>query len=557
MAVRSGATAGGIKPMLDMNALVADIEGVERNCVQRGMLEANPRRVAELRERVSALQKRGDAIRKERNKVAKAGRGDSEEAIEARRHGAALRDEMQALEAAQVPLREALLEEALRIPNTTHAQSPIGDESAAITVGFFGELTKPTMTDASVTASESTGAEHSSIDGWTPATPPHMLDPGQTALDHSVIADNLGIVDFDAAARSTGPKFSMLTGDGAMLELGVVNHVLGRMRSRGFMPILPPDVAHQSVIAGCGFQPRGDESNIYPLEGTDLCLSATSEIALAGMLADTILPEPATSLPRLYAAFSHCFRREAGAAGRASRGLYRLHQFSKVEMMIVCENRTCDDALAEVPERLRRQGIRTLLERQLLATGAAATKEEAGAKVADRLGPRPTLISDAWLEVLVGLQAGTMSELGLRGRILNMPTMELGASAHRKFDLEAWMPGRDVGDDAPPGGWGEVTSASNCTDYQARRLGIRYRDPGTGKPVFAHTLNATAAAIPRVLVALLETYQTPTGSVRLPPNCPAFALLPEELEPAVEGQRGIHCRRRHADTLLPATDGDC
>ena len=358
------------------------------------------------------------------------------------------------------------------------------------------------------------------MDGWTPATPPHMLDPGQAALDHSVIAENLGIVDFDAAARSTGPKFSMLTGDGAMLELGVVNHVLGRMRSRGFMPILPPDVAHQSVIAGCGFQPRGDESNIYPLEGTDLCLSATSEIALAGMLADTILPEPATSLPRLYAAFSHCFRREAGAAGRASRGLYRLHQFSKVEMMIVCENRTCDDALAEVPERLRRQGIRDVLQRQLIATGAAATTDEAEAKVADRLGPRPTLVSDAWLEVLVGLQAGTMAELGLRGRILNMPTMELGASAHRKFDLEAWMPGRDVGDDAPPGGWGEVTSASNCTDYQARRLGIRYRDPGTGKPVFAHTLNATAAAIPRVLVALLETYQTPTGSVRLPPSCP-------------------------------------
>jgi seryl-tRNA synthetase len=173
-------------------------------------------------------------------------------------------------------------------------------------------------------------------------------------------------------------------------------------------------------------------------------------------------------------------------------------------------------------------------------TDPEEARRSAQAHVESVLGPAPTLESDAWLEALVGVQASLMESLGLRGRVLDMPTRELGASAHRKFDLEAWMPGRQVGEeDAAPGAWGEVTSASNCTDYQARRLGLRYRDPATKKLAFAHTLNGTAVAVPRVIVAMLETWQQDDGAVVVPQPLRPFLGGKQLLEPIDSARQGI------------------
>eukprot|EP00038_Savillea_parva_P014709 m.217078 g.217078 ORF g.217078 m.217078 type:complete len:318 (+) comp28855_c0_seq1:486-1439(+) len=226
-----------------------------------------------------------------------------------------------------------------------------------------------------------------------------------------------------------------------------------------------PPCFHQTLYAKVpsttvGFNPAGKRRKCTDLTrrivmAWAICvLVGTAEIPLAALHADDVLP--ASVLPRRYAAFGHCFRAEAGGPGAESRGLYRVHQFSKVEMFCIS---TEDD-------------------------------------------------SDAQLEALLAQQMALCDELGLHYRVLDMPTLELGAPAYRKYDIEAWMPGRNA--------FGEICSASNCTDYQSRRFGIRYRDETDGKPRFAHTLNATAIAVPRIVLALLENGQQSDGSVILP-----------------------------------------
>lgn len=250
-----------------------------------------------------------------------------------------------------------------------------------------------------------------------------------------------------------------------MLELALVQWAMSKASEAGYDVMLPPDVAYTRTVMGCGFSPRGEDSTdsqIYSIPDDDLCLVGTSEIAIAGFASHDLTPEAA--LPVKMAAFSHCFRREAGSGGTANRGLYRLHQFSKVELFQVVHPSS----------------------------------------------------SDATLEAIVQLQRAMFLELGLHFRVLDMPTMELGASAYRKYDIEAWMPCRqEHADAAEAGSWGEISSASNCTDYQARRLGIKYR-PAEGGTHFAHTLNGTACAIPRIIVCLLEYGQQADGTVRIP-----------------------------------------
>jgi len=220
-------------------------------------------------------------------------------------------------------------------------------------------------------------------------------------------------------------------------------------------------------VAGHGFNPRGAESNIYAVDGTDLCLIATAEITLGGYNAGKVFtPE---QLPIRYAGISHCFRREAGSAGQFSKGMYRVHQFTKVEMFAFCLPQDSEDML-------------------------------------DRI---------------VAVEERVFQGLELPYRIVDTCTGDLGGPAYRKFDFEAWMPGR--GD---KGEYGEVTSASNCTDYQARRLGIRYKDQG-GKNPFVHTLNGTALAVSRALVGLLENFQQADGSIRMPEKLAAYTGFKE------------------------------
>jgi seryl-tRNA synthetase len=209
------------------------------------------------------------------------------------------------------------------------------------------------------------------------------------------------------------------------------------------------------VLTGLGFNPRGAESNIYPLEGTDTCLVGTAEITLGGYYADQIVD--ISQGPILMAGLSHCFRREAGAHGQFSKGLYRVHQFTKVEMFAIC-----------LPDQ-----------------------------------------SDALHETLREIEEEIFTALEIPFRVVDTCTGDLGAPAYRKYDLEAWMPGRGSGE------YGEVTSTSNCTDFQARRLGIRYKDAqGRNRPV--HMLNGTAMAVSRGIISILENFQQADGSVRIP-----------------------------------------
>jgi seryl-tRNA synthetase len=267
----------------------------------------------------------------------------------------------------------------------------------------------------------------------------------------------LKLVDFEAGSAVAGQKFYFLKNEAALLELALVQYAMSTLVKAGYTPVITPDVAKVDVLEGIGFMPRGPETQIYSLANTDLCLVATAEITLGGMHRDQILDE--ANLPIKYVGLSHCFRTEAGAPGRDTRGLYRVHQFTKVEMFAFC---TPDQS----------EGIH--------------------------------------LELL-GLEEKIFQGLGLPYHVIDTCSGDLGGPAYRKYDLEAWMPGRGQG-----GEFGEVTSTSNCTDFQARRLNIRYKGPKHKGTRFVHTLNGTAVAVTRAILAILENYQNADGSVTIP-----------------------------------------
>lgn len=272
----------------------------------------------------------------------------------------------------------------------------------------------------------------------------------------------------------SGSKFYYLRGAAAILELALINWAMQRVSTKhGFEAITTPDLVRGHVLERCGFQPRGENSQVYGVQGHDLYLAGTAEIPLGGLFIDRTFAE--SELPVRVAAFGHCFRTEAGAAGAAGRGLYRVHQFSKVEMFVVCH-----------PSQ-----------------------------------------SDALLEELVAIEEEMFQDLGLHFVSLDMPSDDLGAPANKKVDIEAWMPGLAR--------YGEVSSASNCTDYQARRLNIRFKPSGGASNApssFCHTLNATAAAVPRLIVAILENFQRDDGSVVVPEVLRSYAGGLEVIAPS-------------------------
>jgi seryl-tRNA synthetase len=262
-------------------------------------------------------------------------------------------------------------------------------------------------------------------------------------------------IDMERAARLSGSRFAYLRGDLAMLELALVTWTLHKLRGHGFEPVIPPVLVREQALYGTGFLPD-TEQQIYSLPGDDLYLAGTSEVALASLHAGEILD--AADLPLRYAGFSPCFRREAGAAGRDTRGIFRVHQFDKVEMFSFVE--------------------------------PARSLEEH--------------------ERLLAIEEEIMGDLGIPYRVVNIAVDELGASAAKKYDIEAWLPGQ--------GRYRELTSTSNTTDFQARRLDIRARDSSGsgGRPEVVYTLNGTAVAVGRTIVALLENGQRDDGSVELP-----------------------------------------
>jgi seryl-tRNA synthetase len=274
-------------------------------------------------------------------------------------------------------------------------------------------------------------------------------------------------IDMERGARLSGSRFAFLRGQLVFLELALVRWALELLQGHGFEPVIPPVLVREHALYGTGMWPD-TEQQIYALPGDDLYLVGTSEVALASLHAEEILD--AADLPRRYAGFSPCFRREAGAAGRDTRGLFRVHQFDKVEMFSFV-----------APE-----------------------------------------VSPAEHERILAIEEEILGTLGIPYRVVNIAADDLGASAAKKFDLEAWLPGQ--------GRYRELTSCSNTTDFQARRLDIRMRGEG-GRPEILHTLNGTAVAVGRTIIALLENGQREDGSVVLPEVLVPFGA-PGVLEPA-------------------------
>lgn len=409
--------------MLDYRFIKENLEAVKKNIADRNM-KADADEVVRLFDRKNELTTALQALQQQRNANAQAMKGKLEADVRARLidEGKKLKDDIASMEAELAAVEKELDVQGRKIPNMAHPEAPVGKEDKDnLEIKRVG---KPTQFD---------------------------FEP----KDHVQLGQELDIIDFDSATKVSGTKFYYLKNEGVFLELGLIRYALDILQKRGFTPFITPDVAKEEILEGIGFNPRGSESNVYTVEGEGTCLVGTAEITLGGYYSGTIIPKE--QLPLRLAGLSHCFRREAGAAGQFSKGLYRVHQFTKLEMFAYC--------LPEDSEKLHEE-LRSVEE-----------------------------------EIFTGL--------GLPFRVVDTCTGDLGAPAYRKWDLEAWMPGRNNGE------WGEVTSTSNCTDFQARRLNIKYKDDD-GKNRYVHMLNGTAIAISRGIIAILENYQQADGTVKLP-----------------------------------------
>jgi seryl-tRNA synthetase len=414
--------------MLDAHFIRENLDAVKTNCRNRNV-KADVDRVVQLDDERKRLLQETQVLQQRANEVSKLipkekEPGKKQELIA---EGKRLREQVGTMEK-QVKQVEADLNAALMtIPNMSHSDAPVG----------------------------TTAEDNKVIHRWGE---PRKFD--FASKDHVALAESLNLVDFEAGASVAGQKFYFLKNDAVLLELALIQYAMNTLIREGYTPVITPDLARVEVLEGIGFIPRDpdpEKRQIYAIADSDLCLIATAEITLGGMHRDHIFDE--LQLPLKYVGLSHCFRTEAGAPGRDTRGLYRVHQFTKVEMFAFC---TPDQSESIHLELLR-------------------------------------------------IEESIFQGLGLPYHVIDTCTGDLGGPAYRKYDLEAWMPGR-----GQKGEYGEVTSTSNCTDYQARRLGIRYKVPGQKGTRFVHTLNGTAVAVTRAILAILENYQQADGSVVVP-----------------------------------------
>jgi seryl-tRNA synthetase len=415
--------------MLDLKYVIANPDTVKQNCRDRNVspdVIEDVDRVVELEGERRGLLQTVEETRRRQNEIAQAtGRErDPEKRTALIDEGKRLRSSVTEDEERLRRLEAEVTQRLRRIPNLTHPDAPVGQ-----TEDDSRELRK--------------------------VGTPRVFDFKPS--DHVALGKALDLIDFETAGKVSGTGFYFLKNDAVLLDLALQQFALRKLIAAGFTPIITPDLARNSILEGIGFTPRGVETQVYSVEDTELSLIGTAEITLGGMLADQILDE--ADLPVKYVGLSHCFRTEAGAAGRASRGLYRVHQFTKVEMF------------------------------------AFSTPESSGPIHAEMLA----------------IEEDLFRSLGIPYRVLDICSGDLGGPAYRKFDLEAWMPGR-----GEHGEFGEVTSTSDCTDYQSRRLNIRYRPTGQKGTRFVHTLNGTAVALSRALIVILENYQRSDGGIDVP-----------------------------------------
>lgn len=427
------------KPQFDVKGISGRLEAYLHSIKARQLL-ASPQLSAELQNlpkqenELKLLNQQFVRIQTARKDIEREIKEDKSKMLQSRHRLQELKTEAQAVAADLKHMQDKVQETCMSLPNLIHGDVP---------------LTEPQVLQ------------------WLSPQSEFRPDPKR---DHHDIMVRKELVDFRSAATVTGNSWYYLINDGALLEQALVSYATKKARDRGFIMCNPPSIAKNEVIDACGFRPRdmNGEQQIYHLADTQWGLTATAEIALAGLGIDAVLDLSRGS--RKLCGVSRSYRAEAGARGKDTRGLYRVHEFTKVELF--CWARPDD--------------------------------------------------SDQMLEELRQFQTELVEELGLPAKVLNMPANDLGAPAYRKYDIEVWMPGR--------GSFGEITSTSNCTDFQSRRMNTKFKDPVTGKSSHVHTLNGTAMAVPRVIVALVENFYDPVSNL---------IAVPAPLVPYMDGKTHI------------------
>lgn len=399
--------------MLDNKFIKENLELIKKNCLNRNVkidwdkfLKLDEAK----KENLSELEK----IRAERNQKSKS--KPNEEEIEKNKE---LGKKEKILDERQKNLDSEYKEILSQIPNLTHPDSPIGGEN-----------------DFKIVFE----SKYKSNFNFIPK-------------DHVEILENLNLIDFDRAAKVSGSKFYFVKNDLVLLNQAIINYGIEIATKNGFELIETPDLAKKDILEGIGFNPRGEETQVYNIENDELSLIGSAEITVGGYHSDEVLD--LENGPKKYAAISHCFRTEAGSYGRTSKGLYRVHQFTKLELFIFCK-----------PEE-----------------------------------------SEKYHQEILNIEKEIIEGFEVPYRIIDIASADLGGPAYRKYDFEAYMTMHND--------FGEVTSCSNCTDYQARRLNIKYKDE-TGKNKFVHTLNGTAVNTSRWPLFIVENYQQADGTIKVP-----------------------------------------
>ncbi|MEK7589113.1 MAG: serine--tRNA ligase [Patescibacteria group bacterium] len=402
--------------MLDIKFIRENTDTVKKNNRNRGV-DVDVDQLIDLDEKRRSHIAKLDEMRALRNKTSK-GKPSDEDIVRMREVGEHIIELEHDLGATEAQTKELLL----KIPNLTHPDVPIGSEDDYKVLAIEGKETKFDF----------------------------------APKDHEQLLLELDLIDFKRGTKVAAAKFYFAKNNLVRLSRALIQYGIDIVTKHGFTLLETPDMARNEILSGIGFNPRGPESQVYSIENSDLSLIGTAEITVGGYHANEILDFSAG--PKKYVALSHCFRTEVGAAGRTSKGLYRVHQFTKLEMFVFC-------------------------------------KPEDSEKMHDEL---------------LNIEKEIVNGLDIPYRVIDVASGDLGGPAYRKFDIEAWMTMK-----SDQGGYGEITSTSNCTDYQARRLNIRYKTE-EGVNNFAHTLNGTAIVSSRFPIAILENYQTKEGTIKIP-----------------------------------------
>ncbi len=406
--------------MLDLKYIRENVEAVKENAKNR-LSTVDIDALLKKDEALRALITEMEALRAKRNQSSKQKPGADE--IKAMKE---LGDTIAKLEEKERVAAAELQTELAAVPNLTHPEVKISsDENDNPVLGQYGEI------------------------------PTFSFEP----KDHVELAEALDLIDFERGTKVSGAKFYFLKNQMVLLSLALNRYALDVTLKYGFTPMITPDLAKTTIVEGMGYSPRGESSQIYNIENDTLSLIGTAEITVGGYHSGETID---LCSPKKYVALSHCFRTEAGAYSKFSKGIFRVHQFEKLEMFIFCQQEEAEKLHTEMLE----------IEKEIF------------------------------------------SGLEIPFRVIDHCTADLGAPSYRTFDLEAWLPGKPNAEGGK-GDWAEITSTSNCTDYQSRSLNIKYKDEAGNKKL-AYTLNGTAVADPRALIAIMENYQQADGSIKIP-----------------------------------------